>query len=331
METTEKDIILTAEQANGIPGKINNQSRLEIPSYVMNYPSSFDTHTPNNVWMETVDDEDRKVDQDVALAQWMDLYNFLSAQAFVSVMPTPNYAHRLQDLVFIANLVIVLPHLMPEKVVAVIARMEGIREGETEVGEQYFNMMGFDEVHTAPEIFDGEAMLKHLHDNIYVGGYGLRGHEESVYDWFEEEFDMKIIRLKMANEKQFHLDCSIFPITREDTMVATKEYTLEEMKELSKYTNIIEVPSKYADVGVTNNVRVGNLILNSSDIYDLDPQLDAEDYAIERDKNRFLEDVCADLGMEAVFLNLSEFSKGGGMLSCCVAHLNYESYKIQLV
>jgi len=324
-EEEVKDIIVNKRK------RFLNPSRLDMPSYLLNFPASFDTHTPNNVWMENIKPENIIVDDDIALAQWIDLYNFISAQAFVSVLPTPKYARNLQDLVYCGNLVIVLPHLLPERTVAVIANMEGIREGETKVGKEYFEMMGYDEVIVPPYIWDGEAMLKHLHDNVYVGGYGLRGHESKVYHWFEEQFDMKIIKIEMSNPKQFHLDCSIFPLTGTDTMVATKEYTEEEIKNIEKETNIIDVPSKYADTGVCNNVRLNNLILNSSDIYDLDPILDKDDYRQERDKNRFLEDIVIDFGFEVAFINLSEYAKGGGMLSCLVAHLNYDSYKISLV
>ena len=79
-------------------------------------------------------------------------------------------------------------------------------------------------------------------------------------------------------------------------------------------------------------LRAGSYIfLCGSDFYDLDPELDAEFYFTERDKNQFLEDVLSEFGMEPVFFNLSEFSKAGACLSCNVCHLNRFSYNVELV
>src|SRR2546428_13996820 len=47
------------------------------------------------------------------------------------------------------------------------------RRGETAVGEQFFSMMGYRTFVPATR-FEGEAELKHLHDNVYVSGHGQR-------------------------------------------------------------------------------------------------------------------------------------------------------------
>ena len=70
------------------------------------------------------------------------------------------------------------------------------------------------------------------------------------------------------------------------------------------------------------------MVLNSSHLHDL--KQGTEDYKYEITKNRKLEDVSADLALEVVYFNLSEFHKSGALLSCMVMHLNRHSYKIAL-
>jgi N-dimethylarginine dimethylaminohydrolase len=78
----------------------------------------------------------------------------------------------LQDLTFTANLGIVLSHL-PNRKVAIVSNLTSEpRHDETEFGLKYFQVMGY-ETFVSDTKFEGEADLKYLYDNIYVGGYGI--------------------------------------------------------------------------------------------------------------------------------------------------------------
>jgi len=70
----------------------------------------------------------------------------------VYVLPTPRI-EGLQDLVFTANLGIVLIHLDPAPVVVSNFTSEP-RRGEPEVGEPFFESMGYP-VHFSPHRFEG--------------------------------------------------------------------------------------------------------------------------------------------------------------------------------
>ena len=63
----------------------------------------------------------------------------------------------------------------------------------------------------SPYKWEGEADIKYLSDNVYIGGFGIRS-DIKTYKWMEENYDMKIIKVKMVDEYMYHLDCSIFPI-----------------------------------------------------------------------------------------------------------------------
>jgi N-dimethylarginine dimethylaminohydrolase len=187
--------------------------------------------------------------------------------------------------------------------------------------------MGY-ETHVAPHFFEGEAELKHLHDNVYIGGYGQRS-EREAYDWMEREFDMKVIAVREQDPYLYHLDCTVFPLTREDTLVCTELFEPEEVAAIERETNVIDVSADLCLSGICNSVRLSNTILNASHIMSL--KAGTKEYADEIAKNRRLEDIGAESAMEVSYLNLSEYLKGGALLSCMVMHLNRHSYAFSLV
>ncbi len=309
--------------------KIETPSNLEMPSFAMNFPFTFKVETPNNVWNMEAKKEDIEVSPKIAYSQFMDLYNYLASESIIQLVPNMNKS--LQDLVFVANLGVILEHLIVENInVAITSNFTSSpRVEETEVGDKFFDQLGYYN-YICPYKFEGSADLKWLFGNTYIGMEGQRSTKEA-FDWMEENFDMKVIRVKQHNPKLYHLDCSVFPITKESTLVATSTYTKDEIKELEKYSELIHVPTKYAQAGVTNSVRCYNAIINASDIDDLDHILDKEDYRLERDKNIFFEDICSDFALELINVNLSEFMKGGALLSCLVLELNRFSYNFKTV
>jgi len=303
-----------------------NPTQLNRPTFLMNFPFSYSTGSPNNPWMTDLSDEKRAPDFKRAAVQFLQVYQNISAEGLVYLLPTPREGD-LQDLLYTANLGIVLEHL-PDKNTVVISNFTSPpRQGETAVGVRFFEALGY-EVHVSPFKFEGEAELKHLYDNLYIGGYGIRS-EKGTYEWMEKKFDMRIIKVREVEPYLYHLDCSIFPITRENTIVCTELFSRRELAELEKVTNIIPVTVDEAFSGICNSVRLPNQVLNSSHIHDL--KAGTEDYKYELQKNRKLEDIVSNLALEVSYFNLSEFHKSGALLSCMVMHLNRNSYKIALV
>ena len=52
---------------------------------------------------------------------------------------------------------------------------------------------------------------------------------------------MNIIKVEMVDDYLYHLDCSIFPLTKEKTLVCTEMFTPEELAQISQYTEIIDI------------------------------------------------------------------------------------------
>jgi len=302
-----------------------NPTQLERPSFLLNFPFSYSTGHPNNPWMTDLSTTGRQPDYKRAATQFLQLYRGLAAEALVYLLPTPR-TNDLQDLIYVANLGIVLGHLPDKNTVVVSNFTSAPRRGETAVGVHFFEGMGYD-VKVPTTKFEGEAELKHLHDNVYVGGYGIRS-ERATNDWMERTFDMRIVPVRLQDPYLYHLDCLLFPITSKATLVCTELFTKKEIAALEKVTEVIPVTVDDCYSGICNSVRLPTTVLNSSHIHDL--KAGTEDYRVELAKNRRLEDIANDLAMEVSYFNLSEFHKSGALLSCMVLHLNRHSYTIAL-
>jgi len=298
-------------------------SQLSIPSYVMNFPFTLDTSNPNNIWMKELSPEEIKVDRNKAYRQFLDVYNFVAGSGLCYLLPSEG---NFQDQVYVANLGIYLPHIK-ENTILLSNYTSEPRQGEEHVGKKFFDMMGY-KTHISPHKWEGEADLKYLYGNTYVGGYGIRSQKET-YDWMGENFNMNIIPLEMVEEYLYHLDCSIFPISKDKTMICTSLYSPEELDVLSKYTDIIDISEDDAFGGITNSVRLGNGILCASNISEL--KKTDELYDLERHKINTLESICAKEGMEPIIFNISEYMKSGALLSCMFMHLNYVDYTKTLI
>ena len=290
----------------------------------MNFPFSLSTADPNNIWMQELSDEELQINRPKAYKQFMDLYNFMAGQSLVHLLPSEG---NFQDQVYVANLGLQLPHIEDENHILLSNFTSDPRKGEELVGEKFFNQMGY-KTHISPYKWEGEADIKYLYDNVYIGGYGIRSNIKT-YEWMEKEFDMNILKVAMTDEYLYHLDCSIFPLNQDQTLICTELYDEAEIKMLEKYTEIIDVDVEDALGGMTNSVRMGNMILCASNIAEM--KKSHEYYEGEKHKIESLEKICSNAGMEPVIFNLSEYMKSGAMLSCMVMHLNrVDHYKTLL-
>ena len=298
----------------------NHIAHTDKPGFLMNVPFSLSCDRPNNIWMQELKPEELVINHDLAVSQFMALYSFLSRHALVYLLPS---YPGLQDQTYVANLGIVLPHT-PEKTVVIANYYSQPRRGESAIGKKFLEMLDFP-IRQAPEYFEGEADLKHICDNVYVGAHGIRTSKNAL-DWFEKSFDMKMIPFLMQDKYLYHLDCCIFPFSTTRCGVCTKIGEPKALRELEKYTEIIDVSLEDAYSGINNCVVIGKYVLCASDLEDLSPS--HKNYSYEKSKVESLNKICASLSMEAVYFNLSEFCKSGALLSCLVMHLNRNNYVV---
>jgi N-dimethylarginine dimethylaminohydrolase len=289
---------------------------------MMNVPNGFSAHQANNIYMEHMSHENRLVNFNQSMEEWHALYKFIVGigGGLVHLMPT-DINSNLQDLVFCANSGIVLHHWNNKDSVIISNFTSPPRHGETLVIEKTLKAMGYETV-ICPYKFEGEADLKYLYGNVYIGGYGIRSEKES-FEWMEKNFGMKIIKIHMKNPFFYHLDCSLFPITKDNVILCAEEYSTEEIKEIENHINIIDVKRDAIRAGITNCVRVNQYILNTATTFPPGGISKEENDKLEHYKTEILEKICSELGLQPHLFKLSEFEKGGGLLSCLIMHLNH--------
>lgn len=291
----------------------------EEPSFLLCPPFNISADKPNNPWMvDLAETNQAKIDVDKAVKEWKVLNSHISSKFLTYLLPNKS---DLPDQIYVANLGIVLPHLSRRTVIISNYSSEP-RIKEAQVGIDFFKMLNFD-VYQSPHKFEGEADLKYLHDNVYIGGHGIRS-ELKTYKWMEENFDMKVIPLKMEDEYLYHLDCMVFPINKQVVLMCTELVNKKTIKEIEKYVEIVDVDNDLAYQGISNSVRVGNEILQSSILSGL--KKNDENYSEEIRKHATLEKIASKYGLEAKFFDLFEASKSGALLSCCCMHLNYVDF-----
>lgn len=296
-------------------------SQLDRPAYLMNVPFSFPAGIATIGWTEELPDQDRKVDRRKAMHQFFELYHFLSARALVTILPTPPN-RNLQHLVYTATLGFVPEHLDHRRVVVLSQCTSPARRGEAAVGKRFFEEMGY-EVHDCPFPFEGEAELKYLYGNIYVGGFGQCS-SRMAYDWMESTFGMKIIKVEERDSCWNHLDCSIFPVNGEQTLVATYLFNQAELREIEAVTEIIPVDKHFVMRGGCSSVILHQHWLSGTIIDDV-PHSHVH-YHSEKEKNLALERLACRMGKILQLFDFSEYQKGGACLSCVIMHLNRFGY-----
>ncbi|MDY0881545.1 dimethylarginine dimethylaminohydrolase family protein [Dongia soli] len=296
---------------------------LDRPALLMNLPLSLATDEPNNILMQQMSDAERLIDHRKALHQFTELYHFLAQRAVVYLLPsTP----KLQDQAYVANLGIVLPHLRDETVV--VSRFRSTpRLAEAPVGIDFFNLMHF-HVHLPPErgadgealYFEGEADLKYLRDDIYIGAHGLRTSLNALA-WFSQSFGMKIIPYRIADEYLYHLDCCLFVIDAENVILCRDRTNEVTLRAIERECNVVEASVENVRSGLTNSLIIGQYLLCDSPISEISRTHDY--YESEKAKIARLEEISVQHGLELRIFNLSEFMKSGAALSCLAMRLNH--------
>ena len=329
--TTEKRPLVKPKQGETNPSKkpdpnvkIELPSMLGFPCYAMIFPHRWDTDDPNNVWMQGMSEEEAEEDWQKCYQQWMCLYGWMSSEnTLVHTLPAIG---DFADATYIANIGIMLCHL-PIPVFVGSNFKSPPRRGEEKAAMDYFKAAGY-RVTKCPYYFEGEADLKHVARNQYIGAYGIRT-ERKALDWFADRYDMKVIPVEMTDERNYHLDTQIFPVTAEKILVATTALKPEEVKAIEKVAEVIPVPKNLAYAGTTNCVRTISMLLCGSSLESLRPTDD--DWEEQRNKRDFLQKLCDKEGLSLVMPDLGEIGKGGSDLSCNVFHVNRQAYSRPII
>jgi N-dimethylarginine dimethylaminohydrolase len=272
-------------------------SQLDFPALLMNFPFTVDNRADNNALMKK---GAAPYNRAKAFSQFMELYASLAKDALVYLLPSGG---DYQDLPFVANLGLCPPHEPETMLLANFTSPP--RKGEAKVGRAFFEQMGF-HILQPPYHWEGEADLKFIRKNLYIGGYGQRTEREAL-DWMADKVSADIVEVRLNDPKLYHFDCSFFPLDSDKALVAVAALDPGDVAKIEKVVNIVEVPREYVYDGWTNSVRLGSRLLHAD--------------SGER-SNAAMRDLVGRHGFELECVNLSEFGKSGADLSCMVLAFN---------
>lgn len=277
-------------------------SNLTTPTFLMCPPFSISNACPNNVLMDSYINQE--MDQSLAFEQFIPIYNYLAKRSMIYLLP---HKEGLQDQSYVANLGCYLPHI--DNPTILLANYKSPpRIGEDTIGQKFFNDLGY-KVVQPPSCWEGEADLKHLRNNIYIAGYGMRT-DVASHIFFQDKMDMYTLPIYMDDPKLYHLDCLLIPLNKETVLLHAKAINSTEIKHIEKFAKIIDIPEKFMYHGWTNG-----LVINGCYLYG---------YVNEtKNDQRYLEEILAKENLEVIGFNMSEFDKSGAALSCLIMHLNY--------
>ncbi|MGO4440554.1 dimethylarginine dimethylaminohydrolase family protein [Rhizobium sp. RAF56] len=295
---------------------------LDCPVLLMNLPLSLSTEVPNNVWMEDLSPEDRGVRLDRAVAQFQGLYRHVTQHAIVYLLPTE---FGLQDQTYVSNLGVVLPHCARDTVIISRFKTEP-RVGEAKVGIDFFKLMNFSverppkTIGGAPVYLEGEADLKHVRGNLYIGAHGMRTSRNAL-SWAAKRFDMEIVPFHITDPYLYHLDCWVFRLSDEALMLCTSLADRTCLRMIEQHCEIIDISPDEARSGMTNGLLLPGEVICDSDIQELESG--SARYEVEKAKIDRLEQICARFGRSLRVFSMSEFYKSGALLSCLVMPIKH--------
>jgi N-dimethylarginine dimethylaminohydrolase len=293
---------------------------LSFPVLLMNLPLSLSARIPNNAYMDDLSPSAREVCLDRAILQFRALYEHIAQRAIVYLLPsTPGF----QDQTYVSNLGVVLPHCREDTVIVSRFRSRP-RVGEERTGVKFFDLMNF-KVERPPEAFagepvylEGEADLKHIRGNLYVGAHAMRTSRNGL-SWAAERFDMKIIPFRIVDPYLYHLDCCLFRMTEDAVLLCTSIADRASLRALERHCEIIDISLRHARAGIANGLLLPGELLCDTPIATLCKGSEA--YEAEKSKIERLEEIGARFGRALRLFCMSEFYKSGALLSCLVMHI----------
>jgi len=314
LEFVNKDFVEEKKPLSAAP--ITTPSELERQAFLLNFPLTLNTKNANNAWMQKLSRKERKINYEKAFEEFYNLYQFMVQQGAI-VFFLPNEGD-FQDQVYVANLGIYLPHIKNKNVIILSDYTSKPRIGEEKVGETFFKQMKY-EVHMSPHKWEGEADLKYLKDNVYIGGYGIRT-EKEAFDWMEKKFNMKIV--KVRNDKNpllYHFDTLFLRLTKDKVLMPTEIIADEDLKAIEKYAEIIDIPTKVAETGCFNAVPVGEYLMA------IDPEnvISSKYTNMVSDVHKYMKIVEKHMNLKVKYFDMREFQRSGADIGCLILHLNY--------
>lgn len=235
------------------------------------------------------------VAQKLASKQWqalLDTYENLSLSINV-ISPVSD----LPDMVFAAN------SLFSINKKAVVARYRHKqRQGETLHYTRWLKDHDFEIIDPTPIVYEGQGDTL-LVEDLILQGYGFRSDVEIVNILSYTFPNKKVIKLRLVDDRFYHLDMCCLPINRNLVYFYEKAFDQESVHAIKKYfKNAVAVSDEEALSFALNSVVLDHAVITNI-------------------KAKSFSDRLSNEGFNVIPLDVSEFIKSGGAVKCLTNEL----------
>lgn len=256
--------------------------------FLMCEPKFFEVRYVINPWMEG---NQGKVNSELAMQQWENLYNIVSGLASVSLIEP---VAGLPDMVFTAN-----AGLIHKNDAIISSFLHAERQPEAKLFERFFSSRGYRVQHLKEKtIFEGAGdALFDSQERLWVGS-GIRS-EPQALDEIVAVLGVEAFALELVDPRWYHLDTAFCPLPEGMALAYAKAFSEKSVDALNHTfgANIIWVSETDAKNFACNAVAIDRSVIMHRASAELKLAL----------KQR---------GFEVIETDVSEFLKAGGACKC---------------
>lgn len=265
-------------------------------------PLFLSTHIKNNVWMDN-----QPVNIDRAMRQYGRIKHVIESFGLpvLEIPPEPG----AQDQTYVANIGVAI-----EPYVILANYKAPGRDIEVPPARRFFEGLGYQCVQPTT-YFEGEADLKKVTDDLYIGGWGQFSDMET-YEWISELTGKKIVTVHETSQELYHLDTALFVLDPENFLITRQGLDRKSIKTLEGMANLIMTPDNIASTGITNGVKIPKKQIFLSGTFNPEQP----DYRMAME---WLLMTMDNFGYTTILMDTDEADKSGADLSCMVMHLDF--------
>lgn len=234
-------------------------------------------------------DLSNQVDKGLALKQWSQIKEIYSNLGYEVIVQGDR--EDLPDMVFCANTIMTFPG--NKKLYSKMRHPERVHEVDLTkelFGEGGQSSIGFEAM--------GDLLIDYDSEKFF-GGYGFRT-DDAVYDAIEKDFGFKVQKLKLVDERFYHLDTCLSIIDGETAIYFPEAFDDKGLQVLKQsFQNLISVSEYEAEKYLACNA--------------FSP--DGKHVLVEAGATMLIEKLSA-AGFEVISVDTSEFLKAGGSIFC---------------
>lgn len=238
-------------------------SRREPERILMCEPRFFDIVDAKNPFMT---DNLHCVDRALAASQWRELVDLLGnlGRTVFEIPPVEG----LEDMVFCANQALPFEDDGGRRIAIMSAMKHASRQREIPHFAQWFRHNGYilHELASAASgthnHFEGQGdAIWHPGRRLLWGGFGFRT-SEHVYDEISQLVNATVLRLRLVNQRFYHLDTAFCPLDAETVMIFPEAFHSESLALIRRvFKNVIQVDESEAGNFACNALVLGRHVV----------------------------------------------------------------------